>query len=43
MEVPLNEVATILGHSTANTTLKYIWSDIQHLSLAAEEVLPHAK
>ena len=37
MEVPLNEVATILGHSTANTTLKYIWSDIQHLSIAAEE------
>jgi len=43
MSIPLNDVATILGHSTANATLQYIWFDIAHLSVAAEEVPRYAK
>lgn len=35
---PVNEVATIMGHSTVASTCTYIWSDIKHLKLAALEV-----
>lgn len=40
-EVPICEIATILGHSTAQPTLGYIWSDISHLKAAALEVIPY--
>jgi integrase len=40
METPLNEVTQILGHSSVTSTLSYIWSDMNHLRIAAEEV-PH--
>lgn len=40
--IPLNETTTILGHSCMTTTLKYVWSDLTHLRLAAEEVPVYA-
>ena len=43
LSVPLNETTTILGHSNMNTTLTYVWSDLTHLRLAAEEVPTYAK
>ena len=43
MSVPINEITTILGHSSMTPTLSYIWSDIPHLRLAAEEVPIYAK
>lgn len=43
LETPINEVADILGHSTTQTTLQYIWSDIPKLTIAAEEVPSYAK
>lgn len=41
--VPINEIATILGHTTVQSTIVYIWSDIKHLKLASLEVLPYDK
>lgn len=35
---PINEIAVILGHSSAASTKTYIWSDIEHLRIAALEV-----
>lgn len=35
---PVNEIATILGHSSAESTKTYVWSDIEHLRIAALEV-----
>jgi len=43
IKIPINEVADILGHSTIQTTLQYIWSDITQLKIAAEEVPSYAK
>ncbi len=37
-EFPVNEVATIMGHTTIASTNTYIWSDIKHLKIAALEV-----
>lgn len=37
-EFPVNEVATIMGHTTIASTNTYIWSDIRHLKIAALEV-----
>ena len=42
-EIPINEVAVILGHTTIEATNKYIWSDIAHLKCAALEVTPYGK
>ena len=39
--IPVNEIATILGHSSAESTKTYVWSDIEHLRIAALEV-PYA-
>lgn len=36
--VPINEIATILGHTTIESTKQYIWSDLKHLKAAALEV-----
>lgn len=35
---PINEIAVILGHTSATSTKTYIWSDIEHLRIAALEV-----
>lgn len=35
---PINEIAVILGHTSASATKTYIWSDIEHLRIAAMEV-----
>lgn len=35
---PINEVATIMGHTTVASTGTYVWSDIKHLKTAALEV-----
>ena len=35
----INEIASILGHSSAKSTKRYIWSDIKHLKLCALEVI----
>ena len=37
-DVPINEIASILGHSTIVSTKQYVWSDIKHLKIAALEV-----
>lgn len=39
----INEIASILGHSTIKSTKPYIWSDIKHLRLAALEVPGYGK
>lgn len=38
MDIPINQIADILGHSTAQATLTYIWSDVEHLRVVSEEV-----
>ncbi|SHK54726.1 tyrosine-type recombinase/integrase [Hespellia stercorisuis] len=35
---PVNEIAVILGHTSAASTKTYVWSDIEHLKIAALEV-----
>lgn len=35
---PVNEIAVILGHTSAASTKTYIWSNIDHLRIAALEV-----
>jgi integrase len=35
---PVNEIAVILGHTSASSTKTYIWSDLEHLRIAAMEV-----
>lgn len=40
-EVPIHENAAILGHSTTQPTIGYIWSDVSHLKAAALEVIPY--
>ncbi len=37
-ETPVNQIADILGHSTSQSTMTYIWSDIEHLRKVAGEV-----
>lgn len=39
--VSINDIADILGHSSPQSTTKYIWSDIEHLRNAASEVNPY--
>lgn len=43
MDTPINEIAHILGHSSVQSSLTYVWSDIEHLRIAAQEVLPYAE
>lgn len=43
MDTPINEIAYILGHSSVQSSLTYVWSDIEHLHIAAQEVLPYAE
>ena len=38
MGTPVNEIAVILGHTSAASTKTYVWSDIEHLRIAALEV-----
>lgn len=38
-----NEIAAILGHATVKSTKPYIWSDMEHLRLAALEVPEYGK
>lgn len=40
-ETPISEIAAILGHTSAQSTKQYIWSDIAQLRMAALEVPPH--
>ena len=35
---PVNEIAVVLGHTSAASTKTYVWSDIEHLRIAALEV-----
>ena len=35
---PVNEIAVILGHTSTASTKTYVWSDIEHLRIAAMEV-----
>lgn len=35
---PVNEIAVILGHTSVASTKTYVWSDIEHLRIAALEV-----
>ena len=35
---PVNEIAVILGHTSVESTKTYVWSDIEHLRIAALEV-----
>ena len=35
---PVNEIAVILGHTSAASTKTYVWSNIEHLRIAALEV-----
>ena len=37
-DTAVNEIASILGHSSARSTKSYIWSDIKHLKMCALEV-----
>jgi integrase len=39
--VPINEIATILGHTSPQSTTRYIWSDISQLRKASMEVIPY--
>jgi integrase len=42
-DVPISEIATILGHSSSQSTTKYIWSDLKRLKVATMEVAPYGK
>lgn len=37
-DTAVNEIASILGHSSTRSTKPYIWSDIKHLKMCALEV-----
>ena len=37
-DTAVNEIASILGHSSIKSTKPYIWSDIKHLKMCALEV-----
>lgn len=39
--IPINEVATILGHTSVSATKQYVWSDMLNLKKAALEVLSY--
>lgn len=41
--VDISEIATILGHSSPQSTTRYIWSDISQLREAAMEVMPYVE
>lgn len=41
--VPINEIAIVLGHTSAQATNTYIWSDFSQLKAAALEVIPYGK
>ncbi|MDF2943118.1 MAG: integrase family protein [Herbinix sp.] len=41
--VPINEIATVLGHTSPQSTTRYIWSDFNQLRSAAMEVVPYDK
>lgn len=36
--VPVSDIATVLGHRTVESTKAYVWSDVEHLRVAALEV-----
>ena len=36
--VPVDEIAAVLGHQSANATKAYVWSDVERLRMAALEV-----
>lgn len=40
-DTPISEIAAILGHTSAQSTKQYIWSDIAQLRMAALEVPAH--
>lgn len=39
--VQINEITTILGHTSPQSTTRYIWSDISQLRKASMEVIPY--
>lgn len=41
--VQISEIATILGHTSPQSTTRYIWSDISQLRKASMEVMPYAE
>ncbi len=41
--VPINEIATVLGHTSIQATTRYVWIDFSHLKIAALEVIPYGK
>ena len=40
-DTPISEIAAILGHTSAQSTKQYIWTDIAQLRMAALEVPAH--
>lgn len=42
-DTTVNEIASILGHSSIKSTKPYIWSDIKHLKMCALEVAHYDK
>jgi integrase/recombinase XerD len=41
--IQISEIATILGHTSPQSTTRYIWSDISQLRKASMEVMPYAE
>ena len=39
-DAPINEVASVLGHASAQSTVPYVWSDAERLRKVAGEVRP---
>lgn len=39
-DAPVNEVSSVLGHASAQSTVRYIWSDAERLRAVAAEVRP---
>ena len=42
-DVQINDIASILGHKTIESTKDYAWADLKHLKMAALEVPEYAK
>jgi integrase len=41
--IKIHDIADILGHTSPQTTMVYLWSDIDQLRNAALEVIPYGK
>lgn len=41
--IRINEISTVLGHTSPQSTMRYIWSDVSQLRNATMEVMPYVK